>query len=194
MLREPACVSDPRARVLEELQVTLGEGPCVTALRAAAPVLVGDLASGDSQARWPAFAPAAVAAGAKAMFAFGLHVGAISVGVLTCYQQRPGPLGQQPVADALVLADITVQLLLDPHTARSLGEASGTDRATGARWIGRAEVHQATGMISVQLGVGLEEAFAQLRARAYAEDRPLTELAADVVAHRLRFDTDEPPT
>jgi hypothetical protein len=191
VLREPVCVSDARARVLEELQVTLGEGPCVAALTAAAPVLVPDLASWDSGTRWPAFAPAAVAAGAGAMFAFGLRVGAISAGVLSCYRQRPGPLGEQPLADAVVLADITVQLLLDPHTARSIRDLTLTDRATGQRWIGRAEVHQATGMISVQLGVSLEETFAQLRARAYAEGRPLTEPAADVVAHRLRFDTDD---
>lgn len=43
-------------------------------------------------------------------------------------------------------------------------------------------------MISVQLGVGIAEAFSRLRARAFAEERPLSELAADVVARRQRFD------
>jgi hypothetical protein len=51
----------------------------------------------------------------------------------------------------------------------------------------RAEVHQAAGMISVQLGMGVEEALTRLRAHAYAEDRRLADVARDVVARRLRF-------
>ena len=43
-------------------------------------------------------------------------------------------------------------------------------------------------MVSVQLGVGVGEALARLRARAFAIDRPIAEMAADVVAHRLRLD------
>jgi len=49
-------------------------------------------------------------------------------------------------------------------------------------------VHQATGMISVQLEVSLAEALVRLRAHAYANDRPLNEVAADVVARRLRLE------
>jgi AmiR/NasT family two-component response regulator len=51
----------------------------------------------------------------------------------------------------------------------------------------RAEVHQATGMISVQLGVGLEEAFVRLRAHAFASNAGLGDVAAEVVDRRLRF-------
>ncbi|MBV8992163.1 MAG: ANTAR domain-containing protein, partial [Pseudonocardiales bacterium] len=54
-----------------------------------------------------------------------------------------------------------------------------------------AEVHQATGMISVQLGISVGEAFARLRARAFADDRLLSELATDVVARRIRFDHED---
>jgi hypothetical protein len=43
-------------------------------------------------------------------------------------------------------------------------------------------------MISVQLGVSLAEALVRLRAHAYAEGRLIAEVAADVVARRLRFD------
>jgi AmiR/NasT family two-component response regulator len=52
----------------------------------------------------------------------------------------------------------------------------------------RTVVYQAMGMIAVQLSVGLEEAIAVLRARAYAAGRPVCEVAADVVARRFRFD------
>ena len=50
------------------------------------------------------------------------------------------------------------------------------------------QVHQATGMISVQLDLGMQDAFARLRGRAFADRRSLAEVAADVVARRLRFD------
>jgi hypothetical protein len=54
-----------------------------------------------------------------------------------------------------------------------------------------ARVHQATGMISVQLGVSLAEALLRLRAHAYGQDRPVADVAADVVGRRMRFDDSE---
>ena len=54
----------------------------------------------------------------------------------------------------------------------------------------RAEIDQATGMVSVQLGVAVGEAFVRLRAYAYAQDRRLGEVARDVVARRLRLSLD----
>jgi hypothetical protein len=53
--------------------------------------------------------------------------------------------------------------------------------------LNRPVVHQATGMISVQLGVSIQEALLRLRAHAYGSERPLGEIAEDVVARRLRF-------
>ena len=54
----------------------------------------------------------------------------------------------------------------------------------------RVQLFQAQGMVMVQLGVSLADALARIRAHAYAENRSLAEVAADVVARRLRFDTD----
>ena len=57
----------------------------------------------------------------------------------------------------------------------------------------RAEVYQAVGMISVQLGVGLEVAFVRLRAHAFADGRALEDVADDVVTRVLRFSPDPSP-
>ncbi|KHD73897.1 ANTAR domain-containing protein, partial [Actinoplanes utahensis] len=62
------------------------------------------------------------------------------------------------------------------------------DTRAGGHLAQRAVVHQATGMVSVQLEAGPEEAFARLRAHAFAAERELEAVAADVVARRLRFD------
>src|SRR5918994_398145 len=51
----------------------------------------------------------------------------------------------------------------------------------------RAEIHQATGMVSVQLDVTAAEALARMRAHAFVHDRLLIEVAHDVVARRLVF-------
>ena len=52
----------------------------------------------------------------------------------------------------------------------------------------RAEIDQATGMLTEQLQVGIEEAFVRLRAYAYAQERRLTDVAGDIVARRLRLE------
>ena len=53
-------------------------------------------------------------------------------------------------------------------------------------------LYQAQGMVMVQLGVSLGEAMSRLRAHAFAENRPLGDVAADVVARRLALQADRP--
>ena len=178
---------------LEDAQFTLGQGPCAQALADGAPILVADLA--DAGERWPAFTPAARALGVGALFAFPLRIGAISVGVLRAHRAAAGPLSAQQLADALALTDAVTVLLL--HGAAPETDAAGpASPAPCPGWAApstyRAQVHQATGMISVQLDVPLAEALARLRAHAYAQDRRVAEVADDVVARRLRFDRPEP--
>lgn len=179
---------------LEDAQFTLGQGPSVEALADGAPVLVADLAAAG--ARWPAFAFAAQVLGVGALFAFPLQIGAISVGALLAHRAVRGPLSVQQLADALALADAVTVLLL--HQAAPETDATGGTAyaAPCPGWAApstyRAQVHQATGMISVQLDVDLAEALVRLRAHAYAEDRRVAEVADDVVGRRLRFDRPEP--
>jgi ANTAR domain len=184
--RETIYASDQVAADIEDLTLTVGEGPGVDAC-AGGPALAGDLTAPGCLARWPMFAPAAAQAGVRAVFALPLQVGAIGVGVMGLYRARPGDLDREQLADALVLADTACALLLD--------SAEGYHPRRGGRWHEPAapphpEVHQATGMIIVQLGVTAAVALIRLRAYAYAHDRRLRDVAADVVARRLRFDPD----
>jgi hypothetical protein len=48
-------------------------------------------------------------------------------------------------------------------------------------------LHNSAGMVSVQLGVSITEALIRLRAYAFSNDRLLRDVAADVVARKLRF-------
>ena len=206
----PLCSTDTVSEQLEELQLTLGEGPCVEAFTQGSAVLTPDLLFGQLQDRWSVFADAALEAGARAVFALPLQIGAISPGVLDLYANVPTVLGPEQLADALAFADLATLLLLDARiddTGPSAGGQSNGDPSAGApspdrnvEDLGgyRAEIDQATGILTVQLGVGIDEAFVRLRAHAYMRGRRLADVAADVVAHRLRFSpepeqTDENP-
>ena len=60
-----------------------------------------------------AFTPQAVEAGVRAVFGFPLRVGAVRLGALNLYQDRPGPLSDDQHADALVMADVIARWVLD---------------------------------------------------------------------------------
>lgn len=182
--------SDGVAVVLEDLQFTLGEGPCVDASRTGRPV--PDLAASDpcvgAAGRWPASTREALAAGAAAVFALPLRTGAIRLGVLDLHRERPGGLDEAEVSEALALASAATTLLLHAQAR------CGPDAGPGWRepWSlplvhDRAVVHRATGVVSVTAEVGLGEALLLLRARACTEQRPLDEVVADVVAGRVRL-------
>lgn len=176
--------TDGPARMMEELQFSLGEGPCVDSSRSGFPVLEADLAR-TASTMWPAFGPRALEAGIAAVFAFPLQTGAVRMGVLDLYRDVPGPLADGDLDEALAYADAATAVLLElqartgeddvhPYLVNSLHD--------------RAEVHQASGMISVQLGVRPGDALTVLRARAYASDRSMIDLARDVITRKLRFD------
>ncbi|GAA1302202.1 GAF and ANTAR domain-containing protein [Saccharothrix xinjiangensis] len=182
---EIRCATDAVGERLVESQVTVGEGPAVDVWRGGGPVLVADLDAPSSQARWPMFAPLAVETGAAALFALPLCVGAIRAGVLSLHRLDVGHLDAATLTDSLAFAELALRLLLD--------EQAGLD-AVGVVEDGlplhSPHVHQATGMVAAQLGLDMADAFAHLRARAFAEQVPLSGLAADVVGRRRRFDRD----
>ncbi len=147
------------------------------------PVLQPDLAQ-TAPLRWPGFAGGALEAGVRAVFAFPLRVGAIRLGVLDLYRDRAGPLSTDELAEALSFADAATLLLL--HAQASTAPSSAVPVLDD-----RAEVHQATGVVSVQAAVGLAEALVLLRARAFADQRPLGDLARDVLTGTVSFRKDD---
>jgi GAF domain-containing protein len=187
--RGVVCATDDVSARIEDLQLTLGEGPCVDAAEFGAPVMIPDLRTPDDIVldRWPAFLEGAGAVGVRAVFAFPLRIGAINVGVLDAYRREPGPLRYGELRAALLAADAAALALLQIDPASDDLFSDDTD----ARSTYQLQVHQATGIAQVQLGVSTEEAFLMLRARAFALGRPLVDVATDVVARRLRFSVED---
>jgi GAF domain-containing protein len=179
--------SSAQAAHLAQIQATLGDGPCQSALEDGAPVLACDLTTGRDAGRWPVFAQQATEAGVRAVYAVPLGSGAVCVGTLDLYRDRPGGLTDRQLHTARVVAGVmTVALMALPH-----GDEPGTQ--DGDDWLsglatGHDEVYQAVGMIMAQLGVGADDALARLRADAFAHGRTALDVAQDVIAHRTRFD------
>ena len=185
------CVTDPVSEQLAEVQLMLGEGPCHDVLASAGPVLAADLGDEEFRRRWPAFTSAACQLGAGAVFAFPLIVGVIRAGVLGVYRGSPGPLPDGQFGDLLILADAATVMLLDSaHSDAEDGDGAGVDGQARDLALHRAEIDQATGMLTVQLDIPAGAAFARLRAYAYSQDRRLADVAGDIVARRLRLGRD----
>jgi hypothetical protein len=179
------CTTNEMSELIEQLQFGLGEGPCVDAYSHDWPVLEPDLAN-PVTLRWPAFSAPAIEAGVRAVFGFPLQVGAVRLGALNLCRDRPGPLSDDQHADALVMAGIAAQAVLVLQAGAPPGElAVELEEGADFHYI----VHQAAGMVAVQLDISVGQALVRLRAYAFGNDRPLSEVAKDVVGRTLGFGT-----
>jgi hypothetical protein len=183
--RGSVCTTDAVSSLIEQLQYELGEGPCVDAYRQDRPVSEPDLADPVSP-RWLAFTGPAVDAGARAVFGFPLHVGAVRLGALNLYCDAPGRLTDDQHADALLMAGIVAQALMLLQGGAPAGTVAAELEAHADF---QYDVHQASGMVAAQLDVTVGQALIRMRAYAFGNDRTLTDVARAVVARQLRFDT-----
>lgn len=175
--------SHPVAEIMEDLQFTLGAGPRVDAWTIGIPIAESDLDATPVE-RWAGFCVEAVHAGVRSVYSFPLRVGAVRLGVLTLYRHDPGPMDADVYTDAMIVADVLTHTLLSTQESHA---GDGFDERLSEEEL-NADVHQASGMVSVQLGVSVGEALTRLRARAFAEGTTLAAVARDVVARRLRLD------
>jgi hypothetical protein len=196
------------SEALAELQTTTSEGPAAAADDLDTPVLVNKLDTESCHHNWPVYTVSALGLGAAAVFAFPLRIGVIKLGVLAAYRVTEGELTAVELTRTLQIADSCAYAVLDMFVPAGRGEgndpadplpaempADRSQLADGAQiaddpiatFVG-VEVHQASGMLMVQLDLPIDAALARLRAYAFALDRPLAEVAHDVVTRRLVFE------
>ncbi|WP_050514194.1 MULTISPECIES: ANTAR domain-containing protein [Streptomyces] len=169
--------SDDTSARLEDAQFTLGQGPGLAPDFDQVPYQVADLDQAADE-RWPQFAAEARKFGVRAVFVWPLRAGAARFGTLTGYRSRPGPLTGRQAHDGLRVADVLAGRLLAWHPDTQAQNGRG---AAGAVEVHRIEVYQAAGVLSHRLGIAVDEALVRLRAQAYAADRPVTDIAHDIL-------------
>ena len=183
--------SDAHARIYDELQFTLGEGPCLESITRRAPVLVTDLADQGDQ-RWPIYGRAMLDMEIRGVFAMPVVIAGEYVGALDLFRALPGELVRADLTGALVAAELAgmpLLNLLDADLQAAVAEP-GSATWTELNALSRAEVSQATGMLVAQLQIEPAEALIRLRARAYATGRTATEVARDILERRLELEAD----
>lgn len=179
---ETISVTDARAGRVDELQFDLGEGPCWDALMYRQPVLEPNLSS-KSGVTWPAFLHAIREEEIGAIFAFPLLFGPLEIGAVDLYSVEPVSLTPEQQKQTLALTDIVSRILLRHAIRVNVNVLAGDDTSTFSRRL----IHQASGMVLAQIGTTAEDAHLVIQARAYAENRPMREVAQDVLDRRIRF-------
>lgn len=182
----PLCVSSQRMAELEDLQFTMGVGPCQDAFRSGRPVHAPQL-DASIVARWPAFVDLARDSGVGAVFAYPLAANGANIGVMTLYQDREGELSAGQHDDSIAMASVITETVLSLQDAAPEGVlAEGLEEAVAYR----SEIHQASGMVSIQLKVPVDQALLRIRGHAFATGQPVGLVAADIVGRRLRLADD----
>jgi hypothetical protein len=177
-------VSNLVMTLVEDLQFTLGEGPCIDAYTSEHPILEPDLGDPATN-RWPAFSGPAVQAGVRAVFGFPLRTGTVNLGALDLYLDHPGDLRAEQMSDAAVIAEVISNTVLALQAHAAPGQLPELLDATVLH---RAVVHQASGMLSAQLDIDVADALVRIRAYAYTSNRPVNDVAHDIVDRRLRLE------
>ncbi|MGX6607215.1 GAF and ANTAR domain-containing protein [Micromonosporaceae bacterium Da 78-11] len=181
--RRSVYTSDDVCARVEDAQFENGEGPCFQAFRTGIAVFVADPRDPPHLVSWPGYVPAALAAGAVAVAALPITAGGHCFAVLDLYRSTAGTFSEHEAGTAARFADAAGQALL-----RTAGSAADPDQ--GYAPDRRDTVHQAVGMVMLQIGGNRHDALARLRAHAYATDTHLDDTADEVLGRRLSFTRD----
>ncbi|MBO0982791.1 GAF and ANTAR domain-containing protein [Rathayibacter sp. SD072] len=175
---ETVSATDDVAARLDEIQLDLGEGPCWEASRRRTPVLVVDVrAEAD---RWPLFSAEAGRLPLASVYAFPLRIAGLDVGVVDLYNVRAAPLSTADIERIRSRSPGTALRVVAQVLTDDAGEASANVHS-------RRLVHQATGMILARHGITADESLLLLRAHAFAQGRPVSEVAEEIVDRRTGF-------
>jgi hypothetical protein len=180
----PYCASNEVARLLLDTEIQLGVGPGVEACRTNVACDEEDLLA-PGNGHWMAYAPAAVALGARAVFGFPVGIGAVRIGALMLYRERPGPLDDLQESDAYLMASVVGRAVLATWAGAPRTELT-SELALALSF--DFSVHQAAGMVAVQGKMSLSDALVALRAHAFGTGASMTALADSVVRRATSFE------
>jgi GAF domain-containing protein len=168
--------SSEAMRLLELFELQQQEGPCLDAFRTGERVAHADLRTG--QGRWPAFSAAAMRAGFRSASALPLRLRSSTLGALNLLSVNAEPMDEADLIVAQAFADLAT-LSIVQH--RASAEAQRVNAQLSAALSSRIVIEQAKGVISERAGIGLDEAFARLRAFGRNRNLRLTDVARAAV-------------
>jgi GAF domain-containing protein len=170
--------STQQARVVELFQIQNDEGPCLDCYRTGQVVVVSDIRADPAAARWPQFAGAAAEMGFAGVHAIPMRLRDQVIGTLNLFQIGPDGLNQAGSVAARALVDVaTIGILQERALHQQEVVAGQLQVALNSRVL----IEQAKGILAERLRTTPDDAFFILRRYARGHNRPLTELAGDVI-------------
>jgi GAF domain-containing protein len=161
--------SHPLVEAVDQVQYSLGEGPCLTALYEHSTTLAEDLADDD---RWPRFAPRAVELGVRSMLSFQLFVHAGTVGALNLYAPDRRAFGKDSVAIGQLLAAHAAIAIVAARNAHEMRQALSTRDVIG----------QAKGILMERHKLSADAAFGLMVKASQDSNRKLRDIAEMISA------------
>jgi GAF domain-containing protein len=168
-------VSDARFDRLEHIQLVHDEGPCISAYEDKELVCAEDL---DEDHRWPAFTPAALDQGIRAVLASPIPYNQQAIGVVGVVSEDRHPWSPEGELAVLAFTDLAALLLASMLQAEEQTQLAGQLQLA---LDSRAVIEQAKGILMARHSVSAREAFQQLRDQARRERRKLSVVAGEVV-------------
>lgn len=171
--------ADALARLLDEQQYELDQGPCLEALSTGVVVSSEDL---SRDTRWNGYPPRALAHGVRAVYSSPLLVNGAAIGALNIYGLGADAFGadaRAAIAQLTALAAATITAAM-----RHYDEARLTDHLRAAL-SSRSVIDQAMGIIIGMQHCTPHEAFDVLRTVSQNRNIPLREVAAELVARTI---------
>ncbi|HJQ44872.1 MAG TPA: GAF and ANTAR domain-containing protein [Amycolatopsis sp.] len=167
--------STETARVLQLIQLRVHDGPGITCFRNAAPVSIADL---REDRRWDTFRSATLTAGFTAVHAVPLGLREQTIGSLSLFRRRPGPLEYEEDRISESLAAIAGAGLL---SKRALAKAETLSGQLQTALHSRIVIEQAKGILAERHGIAVDRAFERMRSFARHDRRRLDDVARAVI-------------
>jgi GAF domain-containing protein len=163
--------TDHRARLLEEVELDTGQGPCVDSFLTAEPVWCTDV---RTDPRWPLLADRLAGNGIAAVLGVPIHLLGVPVGTLDVYRGAPHRWTDSAL-DALVRFGEVVEAVIT--TAVHAERAGDLVARMSYALDHRNAVERATGYVMARERVGRPAAFERLRRSARAQNRGIGDVA-----------------
>jgi GAF domain-containing protein len=174
--------SDETLRTLEQLQVQLGEGPCLLAYHTGKQIIAGDL---RADPRFQRFGPLAVAAEMLAVYSFPMLHGDMAIGAINLYRSTPGPLTDEQAGIGQMFAEIATAFIVH---ARADDQQVMLNRQLQWALDSRVIIEQGKGFLMARLGIDASTAFEVLRRHARNHSLPLRDVAHEVLCGELNVE------
>ena len=170
------------SRLVEMMQLSAEQGPCIESYRSGRRVSVPDIEI--SKDEWWQFRGSALAQGFRSMDALPLRLRDTTIGTLNLLRSEPGEAPEDTILAAQAIADVATIGILHERTLR---ESTILSEQLQAALNSRIVIEQAKGVISHTKGVSIDDAFTLMRQYARSHSVGLSIVAARIVDRSLRL-------